>query len=100
MLTDHNNLKKFMNIQILNDRQIKRIIKLIAFDFEIKHRSKKINFVNEFSKRSNYKNVNTKIQRLLFILQHKLIMFENIKKKIVNLNVFFFYLFIKCMQSI
>ena len=70
-------------------------MKLIAFDFKIKHRSKKINFVDEFLKRSNYENVNTKIQRLFFILQHKLIMFENIKKKIVNLNV----IYVKKLQN-
>ena len=61
MLIDHDNLKKFMNIQILNNKQIELIMNLIAFDFEIKHRSKKINFVDKFSKRSNYENVNTKM---------------------------------------
>ncbi len=47
-------------------------MKLVSFDFIIKHRLEKINFVDEFSRRSNYHDVNTKIIRLLFILQTKL----------------------------
>ena len=42
ILINHNNFKKFMNIQILNNRQIKWIIKLIAFNFKIKYQSKKL----------------------------------------------------------
>ena len=62
-------------------------MKLTVFDFEIKHRSEKINSADESSKRSNYKNVNIEMQRFLFILQHKLTMFKNIKQQIVNFNV-------------
>ncbi len=49
-------------------------MKLITFDFVIKHCLKKINFVDESSRRSDYHDVNTKIIRFLFILQTKLSM--------------------------
>jgi hypothetical protein len=49
-------------------------MKLIIFDFVIKHRLKKINFVDESLRRSDYHDVNTKITRLLLILQTKLSM--------------------------
>jgi hypothetical protein len=47
-------------------------MRLISFDFIIKHRLEKINLVDEISRRSDYHDVNTKITRLLFILQTKL----------------------------
>jgi hypothetical protein len=47
-------------------------MKLITFDFVVKHRLEKINLVDESSRRFDYHDVNTKITRLLFILQTKL----------------------------
>jgi hypothetical protein len=46
-------------------------MRLINFDFIIKHRFEKINLVDDSSKRFNYHDVNTKIIRFLFILQTK-----------------------------
>jgi hypothetical protein len=68
------------------------MIRLINFNFIIKHRFKKINFVDNSSKRFNYHDVNTKIIRFLFILQTKLrivvflhIQFSNVRAIIVAL---------------
>ncbi len=47
-------------------------MRLISFDFIIKHRLEKINLVDDSSRRSDYHDVNTKIIRLLLILQTKL----------------------------
>ncbi len=47
-------------------------MRLINFDFIIKHRFEKINLVDDSSKRFNYHDVNTKIIRFLLILQTKL----------------------------
>jgi hypothetical protein len=72
ILIDHNNLKEFMNVKTLNERKIKWVMRLINFDFIIKHEFEKINFVDDSSKRLDYHDVNTKIIRLLFILLTKL----------------------------
>jgi hypothetical protein len=58
---DHNNLKDFMNVKTLNKRQIKWVMRLINFDFIIKHRLEKINLVDDSSRRFDYHDVNTKI---------------------------------------
>ena len=71
ILTDHNNLIEFINVQILNNRQIKKIMQIIAFDFVIKHKAKKFNSVNAFFKRYEYQNVNIEIIRLLFFFQKR-----------------------------
>jgi hypothetical protein len=68
---NHNNLKEFMNVKTLSERQIKWMMRLVNFDFIIKHRFEKINFVDDSSRRFNYHDVNTKIIRFLFILQTK-----------------------------
>ncbi len=47
-------------------------MRLINFDFIIKHRLEKINFVDDSSRRFDYHDVNTKIIRFLLILQTKL----------------------------
>jgi hypothetical protein len=67
-------------------------MRLINFDFIIKSRFEKINFVNNLSKCFNYHNVNDKIIRFLFILQTKLrivvflhIKFSNVRAIIVAL---------------
>ena len=96
ILTDHNNLKEFMKIQILNERQIKWIMKLAIYDFEIKHQSEKINFVDASSRRFDYKNVNTKVHRLLFTLQHKLVMLKDVIKNATIINA----IYVKSMRSL
>jgi hypothetical protein len=90
---DHNNLKDFMNVKTLNERQIKWMMRLINFDFIIKHRFEKINFVDDSSRCFDYHDVNTKITRLLFILQTKFrivvflhIQFSNVRAIIVALS--------------
>jgi hypothetical protein len=79
-----------MNVKTLNERQIKWAMRLINFDFIIKHQLEKINFVDDSSRRLDYHDVNTKIIRFLFILQTKLrivvvlhIQFSNIRAIIV-----------------
>jgi hypothetical protein len=90
---DHNNLKDFMNVKTLNERQVKWAMRLVSFDFIIKHRFEKINFVDDSSRRSDYHDVNTKIIRLLLILQTKLrivvslhIQFSSVRAIIVALS--------------
>jgi hypothetical protein len=68
ILIDHNNLKDFMNVKTLNEQQVKWAMRLINFDFIIKHRFEKINLVDDSSKRFDYHDVNTKIIRFLLIL--------------------------------
>jgi hypothetical protein len=81
-----------MNVKTLNERQIKWTMRLINFDFIIKHRFEKINFVDDLSRRFDYHDVNTKIIRFLFILQTKFrivvflhIQFSNVRVIIVAL---------------
>ena len=83
ILIDHNNLKNFLKVQILNDRQIKWIMNIIAFDFVIKHRAKKFNSVDAFFKRFNYQNVNTEMTKLLFILQKKLNIINSLNVNVI-----------------
>ncbi len=90
---DHNNLKDFMNVKTLNERQIKWAMRLISFDFIIKHRFEEINFVDDSSRRFDYHDVNTKIIRFLLVLQTKLrivvflhIQFSNVRAIIVTLS--------------
>ena len=52
-------------------------MKLIAYNFVIKHRANKINFVDASFKRSDYKNVITEITKLLSTLQKKLSKIES-----------------------
>ncbi len=41
VLTDHNNLKSFMNFWKLNEKQVRWVMKLLICNFEIAHRSEK-----------------------------------------------------------
>ncbi len=68
-------------------------MRLISVDFIIKHRFEKINLVDDSSRRFDYHDVNTKIIRLLLILQTKLrivvflhIQFSNVRATIVALS--------------
>ena len=74
VLTDHNNLKGFMNVQVLSGRQARWAMKLAAYDFVIRHRAGKTNPADAPSRRPDYQGVNTEVQRLLPTLQAKLSM--------------------------
>lgn len=72
ILIDHNNLWEFMNVKVLNDRQVRWVMRLASFDFSITHRSGKINLADASSRRSDYKSVNKIVSKLLSTLQRKL----------------------------
>ena len=57
---------------MFNKRKTKWILKSAAFDFIIKHRSKKSNFMNALFQHFEYQNINGEMQNLLSILQQKL----------------------------
>ena len=81
VLTDHNNLREFINVKELNSRQIKWAMKLTSFDFIIVHRSRKINSANASSRHSNYEEFKTIMKILLFTLQNKLFMLRTLIAK-------------------
>ncbi len=83
VLTDHNNLKSFMNVQKLNERQVRWVMRLSICNFEIAHKSEKTNSINVSSRWSDYKNENIFVNHLLLILQRKL-------ARIKSLNSFIF----------
>ena len=56
-------------------------MKLISFDFIIVYRSKKTNFANASSRRSNYEEFKTIMKILLFTLQNKLFMLRTLIAK-------------------
>ncbi len=58
-------------------------MKLLICNFEIAHRSEKINSIDASSRQSDYKNENISANHLLFILQRKL-------TRIKSLNNFIF----------
>ena len=72
VLTDHNNLRGFMNIKVLSGRQARWAMKLAAYDFVIMHRSGKTNPADAPSRRPDYQSINTEVTRLLPTLQKKL----------------------------
>ncbi len=78
VLTDHNNLKSFMNIWKLNERKVKWIMRLLICNFEIAHRSEKTNLINASSRWSDYKSENISANYLLLILQQKLTRIESL----------------------
>lgn len=88
VLTDHNNLKHFINIKELNGRQARWAMKLSMFDFVISHRPGRTNPADAPSRRPDYTGANTSINLLLPTLQQKLAniagiytpMFEAIRK--------------------
>ena len=95
VLTDHNNLKNFMNVQKLNERQVKWVMRLLICNFEIAHRSEKTNSINVLSRWFDYKSENISANHLLLTLQRKLIRIE-------SLNSFIFIAIRKlyCIQMI
>ncbi len=78
VLTDHNNLKSFMNVWKLNERQVKWVMRLLICNFEIAHKSEKTNLINVSLKWSDYKNKNISANCLLFTLQQKLTRIESL----------------------
>ncbi len=78
VLTDHNNLKSFMNIQKLNERQVRWVMRLLICNFEIAHKSEKTNSINASSRWSDYKNENISANYLLLTLQRKLTRIESL----------------------
>jgi len=78
VLTDHNNLKNFMNVQKLNERQVRWIMRLLICNFEIAHRSEKTNLINVLSRWFDYKNENISANYLLLTLQRKLTRIESL----------------------
>ena len=83
VLTDHNNLKSFMNVWKLNERQVRWIMRLLICSFEIMHKSEKTNSINALSRWSDYKSENISVNHLLLTLQRKL-------TRIKSLNSFIF----------
>ncbi len=78
VLTDHNNLKNFMNVWKLNERQVKWVMKLLICNFEIAHKSEKTNSINASLRQSDYKNENISVNHLLLTLQRKLTRIESL----------------------
>ena len=78
VLMNHNNLKSFMNIQKLNERQVRWIMRLLICNFEIAHKSEKTNSINVLSRWFNYKNENIFANHLLLTLQRKLTRIESL----------------------
>ena len=73
VLTDHNNLWDFMNIRLLNERQVKWAMKLAVYNFVILHYSEKSNSADALLKWSDYQKKKQVMNHLLFSLQQKLI---------------------------
>jgi len=95
VLTDHNNLKSFMNVWKLNKRQVKWVMRLLICNFEIAHKSEKTNSINVSLRWSDYKNENIFANHLLLTLQRKL-------TRIESLNSFIFVAIreLYCIQMI
>lgn len=79
VLTDHNNLRGFMNVKVLSGRQARWAMKIAAYDFIIKHRAGRTNPADAPSRRPDYQSVNTEVTRLLPTLQRKLSMIDTIQ---------------------
>ena len=79
VLTDHNNLRGFMNVKELNGRQARWAMKLAAYDFTILHRPGKTNPADGPSRRPDYmEQANRSLNGLLPTLQAKLTLLESV----------------------
>ncbi len=78
VLINHNNLKSFMNVQKLNKRQVRWVMRLLICNFEITHKSEKINLIDTSSRWFDYKNENISANHLLLTLQRKLTRIESL----------------------
>ena len=70
--SNYNNFRKFMKQKKLNFKQVCWTLTLTIYNFEIFHRSNKINSTNESSKRFDYEKISLLNIRLLLTLQNKL----------------------------
>ena len=59
-------------------------MKIIAFDFVIKHKAKKFNFVDASFKQFDYQNINIEITKLLSIFQKKLSMINSLNADVIT----------------
>ena len=66
-----------MSQKKLNLRQTHWALKLVAYNFEIFHRSSKKNLTNKSSRRFNYEEVSSLNTRLLLTLQNKLALWSS-----------------------
>ena len=74
VITDHNNFRYFMSTKKFNAKQVRWTKKLIAFDFIIEYRKKKLNFANAPLKRFDIMKLNDSENNnddFLFILRNK-----------------------------
>ena len=74
VITDYNNFRYFMSTKKFNAKQIRWTKKLIAFNFIIEYRRRKLNFVNASSKRSDiikFDGNENNNDNFLFILRNK-----------------------------
>ncbi len=67
-----------MNVQKLNERQVRWIMRLLICNFEIMHKSEKTNSINASSRWSDYKSENIFANCLLLTLQQKLTRIESL----------------------
>ena len=75
VIINHNNFHYFISTKKFNAKQIRWTKKLIAFNFIIEYRKKKLNFVNASSRKSDIMKLNNNKNNnddFLFILRNKL----------------------------
>ena len=89
VISNHNNLRYFMFIILLNKRQIRWTLLLKKYDFEIKYKNENLNFVDESSRRFDYENENDENDICLSTFQNKL-------RNIIIANIDFSTNFDKC----
>ena len=84
------------------------MLTLIVYDFEIFHKLKKINFVNELSRRLNYEKTSTLNIKFLSLLQNKFALSKNMWNfiklfndafEIINVRKFNFALNVKNLKK-
>ena len=79
VLTDHNNLHRFINVKLLNGKQIKWAVKLAVYNFVILHHSGKSNPADAPSRQPDYQKEKQMMNHLLSSLQQKLVQAKNLK---------------------
>ena len=72
ILTDHDNLKGFLGVKSLNERQAQWAMKIAAYDFIIKHKAGKLNPVNALSCWPDYNCIIKIVSDMLSTLHSKL----------------------------
>ena len=92
VIINYKNLCFFIIIKKFNDKQMRWIEKLTAFDFHIKYRKNKLNPANKSSKKFNImkSELNERDVFILFILQNKLHFAEyqlELQKKMIFLRL-------------